>query len=152
DAAADGIAHAREDDRDRPRLSLEGKGRRGPACQDDVGLQTDHLLGERAGPIDVIAEPPKVDPQITALGPTQAREGLGERGDPSLNPGIVLVARHEHADAPYAAVLLRPRRERPSSRAAEQGNEVAPPDAEHAGSLLGRPESFRSRRLRQSPA
>src|SRR6516164_8432494 len=62
DAAGDGLAHARKDDRDCPRLLLEGNGRRGRACQDDVGLQTDQLLGERPYPIDVITGPPKVNP------------------------------------------------------------------------------------------
>ena len=47
DAAGDGIADALKDDRDRPRLPLDGNGRRGPACQDDVGLQADQLPRER---------------------------------------------------------------------------------------------------------
>ena len=55
EAAVDGIAHIRKDDRDRLRLPLEGNGRRGRACQDDVGLQADQLLRERSRPIDVIA-------------------------------------------------------------------------------------------------
>jgi hypothetical protein len=54
DAAGDGIGHARKDDWDRPRLPLEGHGRRGRACQYDVGLQADQLLRERSHPIDVI--------------------------------------------------------------------------------------------------
>jgi hypothetical protein len=37
--AGDGIADARKDDRDRPRLPLEGNGRHAPACQDDVGAR-----------------------------------------------------------------------------------------------------------------
>ena len=37
--AADGIDHAPKDDRDRPRLPLEGNGRHAPACQDDVGAR-----------------------------------------------------------------------------------------------------------------
>jgi hypothetical protein len=48
-----GIGRARKDDRDRPRLPLEGDGRRGPVCQDDVGLQADQLLRECSHPIDV---------------------------------------------------------------------------------------------------
>jgi hypothetical protein len=34
---------------------------------------------------------------------------------------------HEHADAPHSLGLLRPRRERPSRRAAEQRDELASP-------------------------
>jgi hypothetical protein len=48
EAAGDGVARAKKDDRDRPRLSLEGNGRRGRACQDDVWLQADQLVGESA--------------------------------------------------------------------------------------------------------
>ena len=68
EATSDGIAHARKDDRDRPRLALDGSGRRGRACQDDVGLQADQLLRERSYPIDVSASPPKVDPHVAAIG------------------------------------------------------------------------------------
>jgi hypothetical protein len=39
DADGDGVGHARKDDRDRTRLPLDGDGRRGRACQDDVGLR-----------------------------------------------------------------------------------------------------------------
>src|SRR6516162_4613688 len=59
EAADDGVAHARKDDRDRPRLPLEGKNRRSRVCEDDVGLQADQLLGERRYPIGIIAVPPK---------------------------------------------------------------------------------------------
>src|SRR6516225_2493179 len=34
--AADGIDHAPKDDRDRPRLPLDGSGRPGRVCRDDV--------------------------------------------------------------------------------------------------------------------
>src|SRR6516164_4487349 len=39
--------------------------------------------------------------------------------------GIVCVELHEHADAPYALPLLRPRRERPSRRASERDYEFS---------------------------
>jgi hypothetical protein len=111
-AAGDGIAHVRKDDRDRPCLPLEGDGLRGPVCHDDVGLQTDQLLREHRCPGDVIAVPPKVHPYVAAIGPTQARKRLRERGEAVLPHGIVFVALHEHADAPYAVALLRARRDR----------------------------------------
>ena len=41
EAAGDGIACARKDDRDRPRLPLESSDRQGPACHDNVRLQGD---------------------------------------------------------------------------------------------------------------
>ena len=63
DAAQDRVAQARKDDWDRPRLPLEGDGRRARAYQDDVGSQADQLLRERSYPIDVAAAPAKVHPR-----------------------------------------------------------------------------------------
>ena len=70
DAAGDRIAHGRKDDRDRPRLTLDGSGRPGRDCHDDVGSQADQLLVERSYLIAVIAVPPKVHPYVVAFGPT----------------------------------------------------------------------------------
>src|SRR5262249_51253348 len=73
------------------RNSLEGNGRRGPACQDDVGLQADQLLRRRAYLIDVSAGPTKVHSHAAALGPAQARKRLRERRELSLRHGLVFV-------------------------------------------------------------
>src|SRR5215471_3141785 len=101
-------------------LPLEGNGRRGRVCHDDVGLQADQLLRERSYPIGVIAVPPKVHSHVAAIGPTQARKCLNERRNESLQLGIVFVAPHEQADAPHALALLGVRHQRPSRRAADQ--------------------------------
>ena len=82
-------------------------GRRGPVCCDDVVLQADQLLRERSYPIDVNAAPPKVDPHVAPIGPTQVRKRLSECGEGRLIHQIVFVAGHEHADAPHAVALLR---------------------------------------------
>ena len=63
---------------------------------------------------------------MRAIGPTQARKGLREHGDPSLIYGIVFVAHHEHADAPDAVALLRARRHWPRSRTPEPRDELPP--------------------------
>jgi hypothetical protein len=89
-------------------------------------LQANQLLRNRSYSIDVSAVPSKVHPHVAAVGPTQARKRLRERGDNSLRQGIVFVERHEHADAPHAAVLLRARCERPRRRAAKERDEFAP--------------------------
>src|SRR5215468_2536292 len=125
DAADDGVGQVRKDDRDRPRLPLDGGGRRGPVYQDDVGLQADQLLREPSYPIDVIAPPPKVHPRVAAINPSQVRKRLRERRVAKLPLRIVFVERHEHADAPHAVSLLRPRSERQRRRAAEERDEVA---------------------------
>jgi hypothetical protein len=101
-------------------------------------LQADQLLRERSYPIDVTAAPPKVHPHLAAIGPAQARKRLRERGDERLRQGIVFVARHEHADAPHAVALLRPRREGPYRRAAEERDELAPPILSITSSAMAR--------------
>jgi hypothetical protein len=73
EAAGDWMGHGHKDDRDRPRLPLDGDRRLGRACQDDVGLQADQPLRERSPPIYVTAGPTKVHPHVAAIGPTQAR-------------------------------------------------------------------------------
>src|SRR5262249_51826763 len=47
----------------------------------------------------------------------------------SLLHEIVLVVRHEHADAPYPVALLRACRKRPRRRGAECSDEIAPSKA-----------------------
>jgi hypothetical protein len=77
------------------------------------GCKPTNSCGERSYPIDVIAVPPKVNPHVAAIGPTQAGKRLSERRVATLLLGIVFVERHEHADAPYPLTLLRARRQRP---------------------------------------
>ena len=85
------------------------------------------LVGSQ--PVGVIqAAPPEVHPQVAANGPTQIRKRLRERGEERLVDGIVFVARCEHADAPYALALLRPRNRRPRRRAPEPRDELPPFD------------------------
>jgi hypothetical protein len=90
------------------------------------GLQADQLLRERSYPIDVTTTPTKLHAHVAAIGPTYVRKGLSERRDASLPHGIGFVARHEHADPPYAVALLRARRAPPYRRAAEERDEFAP--------------------------
>src|SRR6516165_51801 len=126
DAASDGVAQAQKDNRDRLRLPLEGNSRRRRACHDDVGLKADQLLRERSYLIYVNAEPPKVHSHVTAIGPTQTRKRLRERRHARLIYGIAFVKLHEHANAPHAVALLRPRREWPRRRAPEPRDECPP--------------------------
>jgi hypothetical protein len=126
ETGGDGVGYARKDDRDRLCLLLDGNGRRDSGSHDDVGLRADQFLCERRYPIDAIAVQPKVDPHVAAIGPTQARKRLNERGDGILLRGI-FVARNEHAYARYAVALLCPRHYRPRRRAPEPCNELPPP-------------------------
>src|SRR6516165_2218668 len=102
--------------RDRRRLPLDGNGRRGPECQDDVGFQADQLLRQRWYSIGVIALPPNFHPHVAANDPTRARKRLRECRNEGLPLTIIFVAPHEHADAPHAVALQRLRRRRPRRR------------------------------------
>jgi hypothetical protein len=62
----------------------------------------------------VTAGPPKVQPHAV-IGPTQACKRLGEREVAMLPIKVIIyIVRHEHADAPHAVALLRPRCEGPA--------------------------------------
>src|SRR5262249_19644851 len=75
----------------------------------------------------VVKPPPKVNPHVAAIGPTQIRKRSRERRIARLPLRIVLVARHEHADAPNPLGLLRPRPHRPRRRASEPCDEFPSP-------------------------
>jgi hypothetical protein len=125
---------------DHPRLLLDGSGRGVPACRDDVWLQAHQLLRERLKPIVVIAGPTKVHPHVAAIDPTQARKRLQERRDVRQTRGRA--APQEHADAPHAVALLRPRRERPRRRAAEERDEIAASNHSISSLALRERDSF----------
>src|SRR5262249_30413018 len=71
--------------------------------------------------------PAILDPDVATLRPAELPERFLEHGDAGLRFRVALGKRHQHADAPQALALLRPRRERPRCRrAAEQRDDLAP--------------------------
>jgi hypothetical protein len=70
--------------------------------------------------------PPDVDLHIAPDGPTQLLQRLQERPDAGLKFRIVRGYGQEHLDASHPLALLRARRNRPTRRAAEQRDELAP--------------------------
>src|SRR5262245_61620455 len=81
------------------------------------------LAKVRAG---IAAGPTIVDLDIASFEPAQALQALQQRRDIGLSLHIALGVPHEHADPPHPLGLLRPGRERPCGRAAEQRDELAP--------------------------
>src|SRR6266511_1176784 len=69
--------------------------------------------------------PAIVDLQVAADGPAPLLQPLQERCKAGLSFRIVRGRAHEHADAPHPLALLRARRERPRSRAADKRDELA---------------------------
>ena len=84
------------------------------------------LPRERPYLIGVSAPPMKVHTHVAAIGPTQVRKRLRERGEASLRLGIIFVVRHEHADASHPLARLRARCDRPNRGAPEPRDEIPP--------------------------
>jgi len=95
--------------------------------QDDVWRERDQFRGVSASFLGVAFGPAHVDADVASNDPPGLRQRLLERPEPSLKVCIICGDREKHADAPYALSLLRPRRYRPSRRAAEQRDELTPP-------------------------
>src|SRR5262245_12497514 len=72
----------------------------------------------------VVATPSIVDPHVVADSPAQLLQPLMESCEARLSFSIIRGGIHEHAD-PAHLRLLRARRERPRSRAAEERDELA---------------------------
>src|SRR5262245_55817166 len=72
--------------------------------------------------------PTSLDLRIAAVCPTQLLQCLPERCNAGLAFGIVCGYGHKNTDPPHAITLLRPRRDRPRRRPADQRDEFAPPD------------------------
>src|SRR5262249_59707230 len=70
--------------------------------------------------------PAIVDAYVAARCPTQFFKCLPERRHIGLRIPIVFGKGRQHADAPHPFALLRPHRERPHGRTAEQRDERAP--------------------------
>jgi hypothetical protein len=74
--------------------------------------------------VGIVRAPAGIDPHIVANPPTQFLQTLVECRKSVLAFWNVCGAVHEHADASHPLALLRPRRERPRSCAAEQADEL----------------------------
>src|SRR4029077_20300639 len=67
-----------------------------------------------------------IDADAATVGPTELRELLPKRGKSGLYLRIILGVSQEHTDPRHSSGLLRARRDRPCTRAAEQCDELAP--------------------------
>ena len=93
--------------------------------EDDVRRERGQFRGVSANVIGIDPCPTKFDPHAAAIGPAQLRQLLDQRGDAGDCFRVGRGRGVQHADPPYRAGLLRARRDRPRSRAAEQRDELA---------------------------
>src|SRR5262249_29610875 len=105
-------------------LPLQRRDHRCCLSENHIGLQVDHLFRLRlqsAGGCKAI-----VDADIAALRPSESLDLLLESRKSRFRVRMVLGGSHQHADPPYSIGLLRACRQRPSRRAAEERDELAP--------------------------
>src|SRR5262245_50874216 len=126
---------------------------RAASGQDDVRCERDQFRSVSANAITIARTPAVVDPHVAANAPAQLLQPVRERGGAGGSFRVLGSHAHQHADAPYVLALLRARRERPRSRAAEQRDEFATPHSiaslARASSVGGtsRPSAFAVLRL-----
>src|SRR5262249_19498596 len=156
EAGADRIGYAIEHNRNRPGLPPQRRHAQGASSQDDVRRECDQFCRVCAVAVAVVSPPAGGAPHVAAGAPAQLLQDLWERREAGPAVWIVRGRVHEHADTPNPLALLRPRRERPRRRTAEQSDERAPPhsitSSASASSLSGiwRPSAFAVLRLMAS--
>src|SRR6516162_3977645 len=96
--------------------------------QYDVRLECHQFGCILAHGCGIARAPAIVDADILPDGPTRLLQGLRESGQECVPFSIVCRKRCKDTDAPHAIGLLRPRRERPCGRPAEQRDELAASD------------------------
>jgi hypothetical protein len=84
------------------------------------------LAKQMAHPIDITGHPAIVHSDVAAVGPAKSLERLAERRGEPLSFCIIWTA-HPNCDLPQPVVLLRTRRQRPSSPRTERTKKFAPP-------------------------
>src|SRR5262249_31712529 len=86
----------------------------------------DHFCRSGLYSVDVTAPPTILDAQVAAVDPAQPLQRVEERRDASLTFAIGLrVGPYQYGDPSNSIHWLRPRRELPSVRAADQHDELA---------------------------
>src|SRR5262249_18939000 len=101
----------------------------GSPAQYDIRFEREQFSRLSAVALGIALAPTIVDPQVTPDGPAKFLQPLNKRGKPRLGSRIVGSHIHEHADSPHPLGLLGAGRDRPRRhRAAEQRDELAPPD------------------------
>src|SRR6516164_3627217 len=99
---------------------------RGDGAENDVRRERNQFGCIPAEKFRLASGPANVEADVAADGPAQFLQSLHEGHEAGLSFRILRSERHQHADAPHPAALLCARRQRPSRRAAEQRDELAP--------------------------
>src|SRR5262245_25747987 len=115
-----------ENDRDFPGLSQQGCRYRSSLRKNHVRCRSHQFSSICAHAIGVGTCKAHVNSD-RSLSPSKLLQALSEGCDVGLRQWVFFGEAHKHTDTRYTFALLRPRRQRPRRRAAEQGDKVPPP-------------------------
>jgi len=119
ETGADRIARPRKHDRDDRCCLFRRKDRHGSQRDNEIDLEPDEFGRDLGETLVAALRPAILDCEVVTLDPTELAQPLHKRGDPlALNQRR---GRAQKPDGRLLARLLRARRERPRSRAAERG-------------------------------
>src|SRR6266536_2517074 len=130
------------------RLEAQGGQRERAVCEDDLFRQAYQFRRICSHLGQVCARVAVVDLEVPSDCPSEIAESLPERLEITFGSRVVAADAQQHADPPHSLGLLRPRRERPSSHAAEKRNEL-PPLHSITSSSRGHPDHSGSPALRR---
>jgi len=117
-AGADRVTRRRENNEDDRCRLLGGHDRSSRRRDDDINLAPDEFGRDLGGALGATLRPAILDRDRATLDSAEFAQPLDKGGDP--------LARDKEPDGRQLRRLLRPRRERPRRRTADERNEVAP--------------------------
>src|SRR5262245_39823772 len=127
EAGGDRVPQYDDDWDDRCRLLC--RDRRASTGDNDIDLEPNKLGRDLCEPAGASIGPAILDREVATLYPTEFAQPLHKSGSP-WSPGQGR-GRAKKSDGRQVRWLLRPRRERPCRRAANQRNEPTPPQVKH---------------------
>jgi hypothetical protein len=127
----DGIGDLGEDHRNRRGFPLQRGDHLRALCDDDIRLERHHVRRVAAHEVGLAACIAIGCCDVAALNPTQFAKSPLERRKIEHGRSVALAITHDNADAPHPLGLLRPRRDRPRRRPADDGDELPTPQVRH---------------------
>jgi len=127
ESLGDRIRHAGEHNRNGAGCLPRGGQGSGRAGNDHIGVRGDEPSRCRAGDLGIDLCPAVVKRDVLARSPAETAQHLLEGGRVGTLDRVVRQAVHEDANPPHPIDLLRARCKRPCRHAADQGDELAPP-------------------------
>jgi hypothetical protein len=123
---ADWIAQNCEYDWNSARSGVQGRHDWNGICDNDLWRQHDQLRHMLLNQLRIGPDKPIFDLNVASFDPPQIAHTQPECIDSDYRFGVIFGKAKQHADPPHLLRPLRPRRERPRRRDAEERDELAP--------------------------